>query len=189
MWPHHDAVAKRAAFLISDYRGGLDISKYTTTGSEDKRVEVKKPKKRNESPSKTTGSTTIFKQAAAQDTKHSTSKLVEAEAPLRQEHPKTESSKPKEEPKPSAKEEKKAAPDVLCGRHLKTAQDLTGFPTFPAETNSLLSKNLTREIWAKYHDAKDKFGFSFKEAIFSGCQNTDSSVGVYLGTNDSYHAF
>lgn len=96
---------------------------------------------------------------------------------------------PKEEPKPVHKEEPKPAPDVLCGRHLKSPQDLTGFPTFPAGTNSLLSKNLTREIWAKYHDAKDKFGFSFKEAIFSGCQNTDSSVGVYLGTKDSYRAF
>jgi hypothetical protein len=27
---------------------------------------------------------------------------------------------------------------------------------------------LTRDIWNKYKDLKDKFGFSFKEAIFSG---------------------
>ena len=38
MWPHHDAVAKRAAQLIQDYRQGLDIAKFTTNGTEDKRV-------------------------------------------------------------------------------------------------------------------------------------------------------
>jgi arginine kinase len=38
-------------------------------------------------------------------------------------------------------------------------------------------------------DVKDKHGFSFKEAIFSGCKNTDSGIGVYAGSHDSYHAF
>jgi len=27
------------------------------------------------------------------------------------------------------------------------------------------------------------------QAIFSGCQNTDSGVGVYAGSHDSYYAF
>lgn len=36
---------------------------------------------------------------------------------------------------------------------------------------------------------KDSFGFSFKQAIFSGCKNTDSSIGVYAGSPDSYNAF
>jgi len=52
-----------------------------------------------------------------------------------------------------------------------------------------LSKNLTRDIWEKLKNAKDDFGFSFKQAIFSGCKNSDSSVGVYAGSHDSYHAF
>jgi hypothetical protein len=82
-----------------------------------------------------------------------------------------------------------SAPDILCGRHLKTAEDLTGFPSFPAGTKSSLMRNLSREIWAKYSNSKDKFGFSFKQAIFSGCQNTDSSIGVYAGSHDSYYAF
>lgn len=36
---------------------------------------------------------------------------------------------------------------------------------------------------------QDKHGFSFKEAIFSGCQNTDSGIGVYAGSHDSYEKF
>jgi len=64
MWPHNDAVAQRAAQLIGDYRKGLDIAKYTTTGTEDKRVEVKKAKKpHQESHSKTSGSAATFKSA------------------------------------------------------------------------------------------------------------------------------
>lgn len=35
----------------------------------------------------------------------------------------------------------------------------------------------------------DKHGFSFKQAIFSGCKNTDSGIGVYAGSHDSYAAF
>ena len=50
-------------------------------------------------------------------------------------------------------------------------------------------KFLTPEIWQKYADKKDKHGFSFKAAVFSGCQNTDSSVGCYAGSHDSYIAF
>ena len=33
------------------------------------------------------------------------------------------------------------------------------------------------------------FGFFFKQAIFSGCQNTDSGIGVYAGSVDSYDEF
>ena len=36
---------------------------------------------------------------------------------------------------------------------------------------------------------KDKSGFSFKQCIFSGCQNVDSGVGVYAGSHDSYITF
>jgi hypothetical protein len=38
-------------------------------------------------------------------------------------------------------------------------------------------------------NSKDSNGFSFKEAIFSGCKNTDSGIGVYAGSHDSYKAF
>ena len=77
----------------------------------------------------------------------------------------------------------------MCGSHLKSPEDLVGFPVFPSGTKSLLSKHLSRDIWNKYHDQKDKYGFSFKQAIFSGCKNTDSGIGVYAGSDDSYDKF
>jgi len=82
-----------------------------------------------------------------------------------------------------------AATTVKCGSHLKTPDELTGFPEFPEGTKSLLCKFLSKEIWEKYKDAKDSHGFTFKQAIFSGCQNVDSGIGVYAGSPDSYHAF
>ena len=66
---------------------------------------------------------------------------------------------------------------------------MTGYPTFPSDCKSLLSKNLTKDVWGNYHDKKDEFGFSFKEAIFSGCKNLDSGIGVYAGSHDSYSKF
>jgi hypothetical protein len=52
-----------------------------------------------------------------------------------------------------------------------------------------LKKNLTPAIWNELKDKKDKHGFSFRQAIFSGCKNTDSGIGVYAGSHDSYTAF
>jgi len=62
-------------------------------------------------------------------------------------------------------------------------------PTFDEGYSSYLSRNLSEEIWEAAKDSFDDFGFTFKEAIFSGCQNPDSSVGVYAGSPDSYRAF
>jgi len=66
---------------------------------------------------------------------------------------------------------KKTDPEatVSVGSHMQTYQDLTGFPQFPSGTKSLLNKYLTKEIWLQLCDKRDKFKFSFKEAIFSGC--------------------
>ena len=50
-------------------------------------------------------------------------------------------------------------------------------------------KHLSKDLWNKYADVKDKFGFSFKQALFSGCKNTDSGIGVYAGSADSYYTF
>jgi len=72
---------------------------------------------------------------------------------------------------------------------LGTPEDINGFPEFPEGTKSLLSKYLTKDIWLKQANKKDKFGFSFKQAIFSGCKNTDSGIGVYAGSHDSYTTF
>lgn len=72
---------------------------------------------------------------------------------------------------------------------MKSPEDIVDFPQFPEGTKSLLKKNLTPAIWNQLKDKKDKYGFSFKEAIFSGCKNTDSGIGVYAGSHDSYNVF
>ena len=60
-------------------------------------------------------------------------------------------------------------PDVKAGDHLKKYEDLSGYPLFPEGTTSLLSKTLTKDIFNKYFNSKDKFGYNFREGILSGC--------------------
>merc|ERR1719272_1953411 len=62
-------------------------------------------------------------------------------------------------------------------------------PFFPSGTGSLLAKCLTPDVWEACKDRRDKYGFSFKQAIFSGAKWTNSGVGVYAGSHDSYYAF
>ena len=57
MWPHYDAVAQRSSKLFADFKQGLDIAKYATTGQEDKRVGHSKGK-RSDSPGKNTQTST-----------------------------------------------------------------------------------------------------------------------------------
>ena len=56
-------------------------------------------------------------------------------------------------------------------------------------SNSLLKKHLTSDVWQSLHDKQDAHGFTFKQAVFSGCKNLDSGVGVYAGSHDSYKVF
>lgn len=77
----------------------------------------------------------------------------------------------------------------MMGSHLKTPEDITNFPYFPSGTSSLLAKCLTRDVWEQCKDRKDKYGFSFKQAIFSGSKWTNSGVGVYAGSHESYYDF
>ena len=53
----------------------------------------------------------------------------------------------------------------------------------------MLYKHLTDQVWDQLSNAVDGHNFSFKEAIFSGCKNTDSGIGVYAGSADSYDSF
>jgi hypothetical protein len=48
---------------------------------------------------------------------------------------------------------------------------------------------LTRDLFNDLITKKDKMGFPFKDAIYSGCKNTDSGIGVYAGSHDSYTTF
>ena len=77
----------------------------------------------------------------------------------------------------------------MMGSHLNSWKDITGFPHFPTGTTSLLQKCLTKDIWEQCKDRRDKFGFTFKQCIFSGSKWTNSGVGAYAGSHDSYYAF
>ena len=55
-----------------------------------------------------------------------------------------------------------AAVPIKAGAHLKTIEDLTGFPVFPEGTVSLLCKYLTKDIYEKFKGRKDKAGVSFE---------------------------
>lgn len=82
-----------------------------------------------------------------------------------------------------------ATDTVKAGPHLKKPEDITGFVEFPAGTKSLLSKNLTKEVYDKYKGKKDSAGVSFEQMILSGSQNIDSGIGLYAGSHDSYTTF
>ncbi len=77
-----------------------------------------------------------------------------------------------------------------CGPWLKSAEDLTDFPVWPAEyQQSLTCKFVTKEVWEEYKDKKDDCGVSFKTCIISGAQNVDSGIGCYAGSHSSYKTF
>jgi arginine kinase len=77
----------------------------------------------------------------------------------------------------------------MMGSHLNAPEDIVGMPYFPSGTSSLLSKCLTKDVWEQCKNRRDKFGFTFKQCIFSGSKWTNSGVGVYAGSHDSYYAF
>ena len=96
---------------------------------------------------------------------------------------------PVQEEEPEPVKEQPAEP-TIAGRHLKHVDDLKSFPQFKeGERSSMLYKHLTEEVWNNLHDKKDSLGISFKQCILSGCQNTDSGIGVYAATPNSYEAF
>jgi len=81
------------------------------------------------------------------------------------------------------------APGTMMGSHLNSFKDVEKMPYFPTGTKSLLMKCLTPDLWEQCKDRRDKFGFTFRQAIFSGCKWTNSGIGVYAGSHDSYYAF
>jgi len=63
------------------------------------------------------------------------------------------------------------------------------FPTFSTDCTSLLCKHLTPEIYDALHDKQTANGFTLDDAIRSGVENPDSSIGVYAGDQESYTLF
>ncbi len=75
------------------------------------------------------------------------------------------------------------------GPHLTKPESIQSLPYFPSGTSSLLCKTLTPDVWTKCKDISDKYGYSFKQAIYSGCKWTNSGIGVYVGSHDGYYDF
>jgi creatine kinase/arginine kinase len=66
---------------------------------------------------------------------------------------------------------------------------MTHFPNFKSNSNSLLKKYLTEDVFNTLINKKTKLGYSLPLAINSGLVNTDSSIGVYAGDKESYEVF
>ncbi len=63
------------------------------------------------------------------------------------------------------------------------------YPNFPKNCRSLLCKYLTPEVFEELKNKKTKYGFTLMQAIKSGVENIDSSIGVYAGDEESYRVF
>ncbi|PID47591.1 MAG: arginine kinase [Proteobacteria bacterium] len=63
------------------------------------------------------------------------------------------------------------------------------YPNFTKESKSLVAKHITKEVYESLKDKKTKNGFTLDQAIRSGVENPDSSIGVYAGDEESYEVF
>ena len=75
------------------------------------------------------------------------------------------------------------------GEHLKTPEDITAYPYFPAGAKCIMAKVITPAVWDKCKDRKCKYGFSFKQTIFIGCKMPQLGFGVRVGSHESYYDF
>ena len=71
----------------------------------------------------------------------------------------------------------------------KEISTMKKFPNFPPNCKSMLCKYLTKEVFDKLKDKKTSNGFTLFDVINSGVVNTDSSIGVYAGDEESYTTF
>ena len=60
------------------------------------------------------------------------------------------------------------------------------YPTFPADCQSMLCRFLTPEVFDALRGVQTSNGFTLEQAIRSGVENPDSSIGVYAGDGESY---
>ena len=177
-WPNVELVAQRAVQIVdADYRGE-DASPCLATGT----------KVRGASPTKQRGSNQKSPSKGVSSPTRPTGKRHQDETPVRPFNPDDSQKFLETGGKQSVVDHK--GEHTICGSHLRSVDDPVSFPTFKAnERGSLLCKYLTRPVWNKLANAKDSLGVSFKQCIFSGCKNTDSGIGVYAASPNSYEAF
>ncbi|WP_353662221.1 phosphagen kinase [Hydrogenimonas sp. SS33] len=63
------------------------------------------------------------------------------------------------------------------------------YPEFPSDCRSLLCKYLTPELYDTLKERRSRYGFTLDDLIRSGVANPDSSIGVYVGDEESYDLF
>jgi len=66
---------------------------------------------------------------------------------------------------------------------------IMNYPNFPETCQSLLCKYLTPEVFEALKEKTTPNGFTLEQAIRSGVENPDSSIGVYAGDKESYEVF
>jgi protein-arginine kinase len=62
-------------------------------------------------------------------------------------------------------------------------------PLFPATSTSLAARFLTPALFQRLSELKTGSGFTLSQAIRSGQENPDSSIGIYAGDAESYCLF
>jgi len=63
------------------------------------------------------------------------------------------------------------------------------FPTQLKDSNSLLAKHLTKEVFEQLKDKKTSNAYTLNDVIKSGVKNLDSGIGAYAGDEESYTVF
>ena len=66
---------------------------------------------------------------------------------------------------------------------------MPSFPHFPDNCHSLVCKHLNEVMFEKLRNRKTVHNFTLMQAIRSGVENPDSSIGVYAGDKESYEVF
>jgi len=56
-------------------------------------------------------------------------------------------------------------------------------------SRSLVKKHLTKELFRQLQDCSTPSGFTLQQAVRSGIENPDSSIGIYAGDEETYRIF
>ena len=75
------------------------------------------------------------------------------------------------------------------GNALLGKLDKMEYPTWKDDCKSALRRHLTPEVFEQLKSVSTSRGVTLKDIINSGVVNQDSSIGVYLGDEESYTAF
>ncbi len=75
-------------------------------------------------------------------------------------------------------------PDMKADPPMSTAPDI-----FHPDSNSLAKQHLSRTLYNQLSTLKTSTGFTLEKAVASGIANIDSSIGIYVGDQETYTLF